>query len=276
MALTDLGTAPARSAVAGTSVRPRAAVVAVLAALGLLAVTAVALWTASGQDLDESSMNTVVAGRDTQLAVLSVLGYVSIAAVAVVAAGSVALALVRGEVRLAVAALGVIGGANLTTQLLKGEVLERSEFLGGIVAHNSLPSGHTTVVAAALGALTLVSPTWLRPVVLTAGSFAVALTGASTVVAGWHRPSDVIAAVLVCLAWTALAALLVGGRLRRSTGGILAALVGSAAAIVFLIVIGVRPSGGWDGFVTSGIVLGSIALVTAISAAIMDRISPSH
>ncbi|GAA1745938.1 phosphatase PAP2 family protein [Aeromicrobium alkaliterrae] len=276
MALTDLGTAPDRSAVTGTSVRPRAAAAAVLAGLGFLAVTAVALWTAAGQDLDESSMNTVVAGRDTQLAVLSVLGYVSIAAVAIVAAGSVALALVRGEVRLAVAALGVIGGANLTTQLLKSEVLERSEFVGGIVAHNSLPSGHTTVVAAALGALTLVSPTWLRPVVLTAGSFAVALTGASTVVAGWHRPSDVIAAVLVCLAWTALAALLVGGRLRRSTGGIVAALLGSAAAIVFLIVIGVRPSGGGDAFVTSGVVLGSIALVTAVSAAIMDRISPSH
>ncbi|WP_229052757.1 phosphatase PAP2 family protein [Aeromicrobium sp. Leaf350] len=276
MALTDLGTAPTRSAAGGSSVRPRAAAAAAVAALAFLAVTAVALWTASGQDLDQTSMTTVVAGRDTQLAVLSVLGYVSIAAVAIVAAGSVALALVRGEVRLAVAALGVIGGANLTTQLLKHGVLERSDVVGGIVAHNSLPSGHTTVVAAALGALTLVSPTWLRPVVLTAGSFAVTLTGASTVVAGWHRPADVIAAVLVCLAWTGLAALLVGGRVRRSTGGLAATLIGSAAAIVFLIVIGVRPSDGWDGIVTSGLVLGAVALVTAVTAAIMDRISPAH
>ena len=202
------------------------------AATNTVSNTALALWTASGQDLDQSAMTTVTAGRDTQLAVLSVLGYVSIAAVAIVAAGAVALALIRGEVRLAVAALVVIGGANLTTQVLKHAVLDRSEFVGGIVAHNSLPSGHTTVIAAALGALCLVSPTWLRPVVLTAGSFAVTLTGASTVVAGWHRPADVLAAVLVCLAWTALAALVVGGGVRRTSGGLTFAALGSAGALV--------------------------------------------
>lgn len=274
--MTDTGTirhAPARAA---TSVRPRAVLATLLAVAGLLGVTALALWTASGQELDQSAMTTVTAGRDTQLAVLSVLGYVSIAAVAIVAAGAVALALMRGEVRLAVAALAVIGGANLTTQLLKHAVLERAEYAGGIVAHNSLPSGHTTVIAAALGALCLVSPTWLRPVVLTAGSFAVVLTGASTVVAGWHRPADVLAAVMVCLAWTAVAALLVGGTVRRTTGGLSFSVLGSAAALIFLIVIGVRPTDGWDGFVTSGVVLGSVALVTAVSAAVMDRVSPSH
>ncbi len=276
MALTDTGTAPAHPAVAQSGVRPRAALAVVAGALALLGVTAFALWNATGQDLDQSSMNTVVAGRDTQLAVLSVLGYVSIAAVAAVAVGSVALALLRGEVRLALAAVVVIGGANLTTQVLKQGVLERTEFAGGIVAHNSLPSGHTTVVAAALGALCLVSPAWLRPVVLTAGSFAVTLTGASTVVAGWHRPSDVIAAVLVCLVWTALAALVVGGAVRRATGGLTFAVLGAAAAIVFLIVIGVRPSDGWDGFLTSGLVLGTIAAVTAASAAVTDRVSPQR
>lgn len=272
--MTDTGTVRQPQAPQATSVRPRAVLATLIAVLGLLGVTALALWTASGQELDQSAMTTVTAGRDTQLAVLSVLGYVSIAAVAIVAAGAVALALMRGEVRLAVAAIVVIGGANLTTQLLKHVVLERAEFAGGIIAHNSLPSGHTTVIAAALGALCLVSPTWLRPVVLTAGSFAVTLTGASTVVAGWHRPADVLAAVLVCLAWTAIAALVVGGGVRRTTAGATFAVLGSAAAIIFLIVIGVRPSDGWDGFLTSGVVLGSVALVTAVSAALMDRVSP--
>ncbi len=272
--MTDTGTVRQPQASPASSVRPRAFLASLFAVAGLLGVTALALWTASGQELDQSAMTTVTAGRDTQLAVLSVLGYVSIAAVAIVAAGAVALALLRGEVRLAVAALVVLGGANLTTQVLKHAVLDRSEFVGGIVAHNSLPSGHTTVIAAALGALCLVSPAWLRPVVLTAGSFAVTLTGASTVVAGWHRPADVLAAVLVCLAWTAVAALVVGGGVRRVTGGLTFAALGSAAAIIFLIVIGVRPTDGWDGFLTSGVVLGSVALVTALSAAVMDRVSP--
>lgn len=272
--MTDTGTVRQPRTSPSDSVRPRALLATLLAVAALAGVTALALWTASGQELDQSAMTTVTAGRDTQLAVLSVLGYVSIAAVAIVAAGAVALALIRGEVRLAVAALVVIGGANLTTQVLKHAVLDRSEFVGGIVAHNSLPSGHTTVIAAALGALCLVSPTWLRPVVLTAGSFAVTLTGASTVVAGWHRPADVLAAVLVCLAWTALAALVVGGGVRRTSGGLTFAALGSAGALVFLIVIGVRPTDGWDGFLTSGVVLGSVALVTAASAAVMDRVSP--
>ena len=272
--MTDTGTVRQPRTSPADSVRPRALLATLLAVAALAGVTALALWTASGQELDQSAMTTVTAGRDTQLAVLSVLGYVSIAAVAIVAAGAVALALIRGEVRLAVAALVVIGGANLTTQVLKHAVLDRSEFVGGIVAHNSLPSGHTTVIAAALGALCLVSPTWLRPVVLTAGSFAVTLTGASTVVAGWHRPADVLAAVLVCLAWTAVAALVVGGGVRRTSGGLTFAALGSAGALVFLIVIGVRPTDGWDGFLTSGVVLGSVALVTAASAAVMDRVSP--
>lgn len=272
--MTDTGTVRHTPARAATSVRPRAALATLMAVVGLLGITALALWTSSGQELDQSAMSTVTAGRDTQLAVLSVLGYVSIAAVAIVAAGAVALALMRGEVRLAVAALVVIGGANLTTQVLKHAVLDRAEYVDGIVAHNSLPSGHTTVIAAALGALCLVSPTWLRPFVLTAGSFAVALTGASTVVAGWHRPSDVLAAVVVCLGWTALAALVVGGGVRRAPGGLTFAVLGAAAAIIFLVVIGVRPTDGWDGFLTSGVVLGSVALVTAVSAAVMDRVSP--
>ena len=112
------------------------------------------------------------------------------------------LAIVRGRVRLAVAALVVIVGANVTTQLLKEVVLERSAL--DVIAPNSLPSGHTTVVASAVGALLLVAPRALRLPVVVPGAFAVTVTGASTVVAGWHRPADIVAALAVCLAWTAV------------------------------------------------------------------------
>ena len=98
---------------------------------------------------------------------------------------------------------------NVTTQLLKHAVLTRPDF--GLGTLNSLPSGHTTVVASAVGASLLVAPRLWRPVIAVLGGFATTLTGASTIVAGWHRPSDVIAALAVSLIWTAGVALVLHG-----------------------------------------------------------------
>jgi hypothetical protein len=246
---------------------------AAVGAVGVLvAVAVVALRTGAGQRLDEWAMRTVVAGRDTELTVLSLLGRISIGSVLAVAVACVVMALVRGRVRLAVAALVVIVGANLTTQLLKEVVLERSVL--EVIAPNSLPSGHTTVVASAVGALLLVFPRALRIPVVIAGAFAVMLTGASTVVAGWHRPADVVAALAVCLAWTAVGSLMVGGVHRPACGVAVGSLIGAVTALVLLVLIGVRPSYGWSGFGEAALVLGALSLVTAAAVGAMERISP--
>lgn len=249
-------------------------VVTVGALLALGVVAFVALVTEPGLRLDERAMETVVAGRDTQLTVLSVLGRVSIGAVLAVAIVCVLLALVRGEVRLAVAAVTVLLGANLTTQALKRVLLERSDLLDSYP--NSLPSGHTTVVVAAVGALCLVSPRALRVAVVPVGAFAVTLTGAATVVAGWHRPADVVAAVLVTLAWTSAAAFVVGGEHRRLPGLWVGALVGSALGVLALVAIGVRPAYGWSGFAEAALVLGALALAVGVLVALMERVSPTR
>lgn len=228
--------------------------------LGILVV--VALRSTRGQGWDDSAMRTVVGGRDAQLAVLSVLGYVSIGAIVVVVVGCGLVALLRGRARLALAAVIVIGGANLTTQALKHVVLERPDLGHGTL--NSLPSGHTTVVASAVGAALLVAPRLSRPVLVAAGGFATTLTGASTVVAGWHRPSDVLAALAVSLIWTAGAALVVHGPARPVAGTVGGAAIGSAGALAFLVAIGVRPVTGWDGFVQAGLVLGGVTAATAL------------
>ncbi|MGJ9413972.1 phosphatase PAP2 family protein [Aeromicrobium sp. CF4.19] len=232
------------------------------------------LRTAEGQRLDESSMVSVVAGRETQLTVLSLLGYVSISAIVVVALVCVGLALARGQVALAVAALAVLAGANITTQVLKHGLLERID--GVVVAPNSFPSGHTTVVVAGVGALLIAAPRVLRPLVVLGGSFAVTLTGASTVVAGWHRPSDVVGSVLIALAWTAAAALVLGGPTDRARAAWISAPLGAVAAGVALVVIGVRPSYGWSGFGEAAIVLGGVALSAALGVALMQRTVPAH
>jgi membrane-associated phospholipid phosphatase len=238
----------------------------------LVVVAIVALHTGIGQRVDERAMRTVVAGRETELTVLSLLGRVSIGTVLTVSVVCVVLAILRGRVRLAVAALVVIAGANVTTQLLKEVVLERSQL--DVIAPNSLPSGHTTVVASAVGAMLLVSPRALRLLVVVAGAFAVMLTGASTVVAGWHRPADIVAALAVCLAWTAAGVFIAGGSHRSTSGVWLWSLAGAGAALVLLVVIGVRPSYGWSGFGEAAVVLGLTAAATAIAIGLMERISP--
>jgi len=266
-----------RGGVSFTMHRPQSVATPLAAAVGavgvLLAVTLVALHTGAGQRLDERARLAVVAGRDAELTVLSVLGRVSIGAVLAVSVVCVVLAIMRGRVRLAAAALMVIVGANVTTQLLKEVLLERSAL--DVIAPNSLPSGHTTVVASAVGALLLVTPRALRLLLVVAGGFAVAITGASTIVAGWHRPADIVAALAVCLVWTALGSMVVGGSHRATPGVVIGSLAGAAGALVLLVAIGVRPAYGWSGFLEATVVLGAMALATALTVGAMERISPT-
>jgi membrane-associated phospholipid phosphatase len=225
-----------------------------------------AVVSATGQRLDDEAMRTVYAGADVRRSVLALLGNVSIGLVVAVAVGCIALALVRGRARWAVGAIVVIGGANVSTQVLKHVLLHRPDL--GFGALNSLPSGHTTVVASATAATLLVAPSALRPLLVLGGAAATTLTGTSTIAAGWHRPSDVVAALAVALVWTAAASFVLSRRpvVPRGTGW--AALLGSAGGVVALAVLGVRPTTGWSGFPEAAAVLGSIALaVTAFTAA---------
>lgn len=250
-----------------------AAAAAVTGVLVLVVLVRIALGSQQGQSWDDSAMNTVVAGRDARLALLSVLGYVSIGAIVAVAAACAVVALLRGRIGLAVGAAVVIVGSNVTTQVLKHVVLDRPDL--GLGTLNSLPSGHTTVVASAVGAALLVAPRLWRPLIALAGGFATTLTGASTVVAGWHRPSDVIAALAVSLVWTALVSLLVRGTSAPVVGSMAGAVVGCAGALLFLISVGVRPVMGWDGFVDSALVLGAVAAATAMFVAAASASAPA-
>lgn len=247
---------------------------AVAAAVTLLVMVRVALQTSRGQQWDDEAMTTVVAGRDTKLALLSGLGYVSIGAIVLVAIGCGVVALLRGRARLAIAAAVIIGGADISTQLLKHTLLDRPDFGLGVL--NSLPSGHTTVVASAVGAALLVAPGGVRPLVAAAGGFATTLTGASTIVAGWHRPADVVAALAVSLIWTGVVALFIHGPRTPVTGTFVSSLMGCATALAFLVAIGVRPAYGWVGFTQASLVLGAVTAVTALFVVVAAAVSPAE
>jgi membrane-associated phospholipid phosphatase len=119
------------------------------------------------------------------------------------------IALMRRRLLLAVVATVMIIGANVTTQVWKA-VSVRPD-LGvdpeRVMAGNSLPSGHTTVTASVAVALVLVLPSQVRGVAALIGAAVAGMVGVATLSAGWHRPSDAVAALLVVGAWAALAGL---------------------------------------------------------------------
>jgi membrane-associated phospholipid phosphatase len=114
------------------------------------------------------------------------------------------VALARRRVDLFVRGAVLVAGANATTQLLKRVVIERPDYV--TYGSNSLPSGHVTLVASVVLAALVVLPVAVRPLVVLVGGGWVALVAVSTVVSGWHRPSDTVAALLVCAGWAALVA----------------------------------------------------------------------
>lgn len=192
----------------GVPVRTRvvALLVAAVAAIGIVVVWEAFVATQTGQRIEDYAYDGAVTGRTRLWTVAEpVLGVVSVSFVVLGTLAAVLVALVRRRWLLAVQALVLVGGANLTTQVVKKAILERPTFDSELWWTNSLPSGHTTVAASVSVALLLTVPRLARPWVALFGAAYTAATGISTLVGQWHRPSDVVAAVLVVLFWGALA-----------------------------------------------------------------------
>lgn len=183
---------------AGT--RALALAVAALAVVGVVLTWRVFVASAVGQTVEAAVLEGANYGQTTLWTLAEpVLEVVSISFVVVGLGAAVVVALVRRRWALAAQAAILVGGANLTTQVLK-RVIERPD-LGDAAWGNSLPSGHTTVAASVAAALVLVVPRRARPWVAVLGAGYTAATGVSTLIGQWHRPSDVLAAALVVLAW---------------------------------------------------------------------------
>jgi membrane-associated phospholipid phosphatase len=166
--------------------------------------------TSTGQFADESAWAEAdAAAPGTQLPFLRFLDSLPLISVVIAAATILFVTLVRRRWAAAAIALATMAGANLTTQILKNAVLDRPDRGVPTLDFNSLPSGHTTLAASAVAAVFLVSsPRW-RPLLAAGGGMYSVLAGAATFINLWHRPADVIAALLVVGAWTLLGGLLV-------------------------------------------------------------------
>jgi membrane-associated phospholipid phosphatase len=254
---------------------------AAVCVVAFLVLVQVALSSRSGQSLDRDAMDSVDGSSATVMTLLDGLGTVSIGTAAIGLALCVAMALTRHRVAHALGAVVIVGGANVTVQVLKQQVLERPDLGIGYALDNSLPSGHTTVVLSLVVAALLVAPHRARLAIASAGALATTVTGASTVVADWHRPSDVLAALLVVPVWAAVVVLVLGWSPRippevmpqhsRWHGAV--AVIGSGLAGVLLLGVGVRPDEGWADVSTAAPMLAVIGLGTALSVGVCARLA---
>jgi PAP2 superfamily len=260
-------------------------VVARRAPLAIVASTSVALFgivyalgerTAFGQRLDDAALRGRVRDSPIQHAVERALDSVSVTSLVIATCALIAVAMLRGRPRLAFGVGLLVVGANVSTQILKG-VLSRPNLDGALgAAHTSFPSGHSTVAMSLALALVLAVPSRLRIPVGIAGLGYAFVVGAATVTGAWHRPSDVLGADLVTLAWAAaIAAWLVTPHrdpVPRSTGGVLAetlVVVASLAFVAAAVAVGVdvvNDAGLGDVTVGRAYVLAILAI--AVGAAI--------
>jgi len=177
---------------------------AVCCAFATYAVHRVFVGTALGQVVDQATLEAATGlPHSVRSGAHALLSAFTVPVVVTACLVPPLLGLVRRSPWHAFGAAVAVVGANVTTQLLKVYVFERPDLLS-LGAPNSLPSGHTTVVASVALGLAIVAPPALRLVTAVAGLTASLVVGTATIVAGWHRLSDVVAALLVAAAWTAI------------------------------------------------------------------------
>ena len=143
----------------------------------------------SGRRLDHGVMLAVEdAFSSARSEILGLLHLVSVATVGLALLAVVGIGLSRRRPGSAAAAVVLVLTSQVVTQGLKA-VLPREG-----VGENSLPSGHVTVIGALVVATLLVLPAGLRAVAGAVGLVVIAGASVSVIAAGWHRPSDVLAA----------------------------------------------------------------------------------
>lgn len=188
-----------------------------------------------GQRIDHYGMLAVQEKLDASLSVLSSLGYIAIGIAGIVLVYYWTLQLIRRSwVSLATAVVLVIG-ANVTTQILKAIVISRPDFGWG--SHNSLPSGHTTMAASFAVAAIMIAPQRTRGFLVFLTTTVVSLAGVSTVIAGWHRPADVISALAVTGAWATLVSLTHKPISSRTREFVAASILGGTTAFILIIFV---------------------------------------
>jgi membrane-associated phospholipid phosphatase len=220
--------------------------VALSAAAGVAAAYLAFVRTATGQYADTTAMLGGDVHHPRVVEVLSrALNGTTLISLVLVCLAAATIGVLRHRIDLAIGATVLVLGANGSCQLLKTR-LPRPD-LSDFPGPNSFPSGHTAAATSVAFALILVLPAAVRGIVALVGAGYVTVIAIATVWAEWHRPSDTVAAVLLVLAWAALAAFGIRLFRHRATGP--ATRLGRLATLPLLAVAVVAGAAGLFGLI---------------------------
>ncbi|MEC5183997.1 membrane-associated phospholipid phosphatase [Cryobacterium sp. MP_3.1] len=236
----------------------------------------------AGQVIDQLAFNGAEDGSTGTTVTRQLLDLIPSVMVAVGAVVSLIIAAVRRAWFPLVVAVSAATAAVVTTQLLKNVILTRPELGVDGYVPNSFPSGHTTVAAASALVVFLVASPHTRWLAGTIGAAFAVAAGVSTLVSLWHRPSDVIAALLVVAFWGCVAGAVLtrsGGRQRTArtptparVGLKLQTGIAVLAGIVTAVAAGIGATGAFGisdapvaylGAVTAIVAVGFVLAITA-------------
>ncbi|MEU5909472.1 phosphatase PAP2 family protein [Micromonospora sp. NPDC047527] len=193
------------------------AAVCFLVALGLTGVLFV--WTYPGQWVDGLLLPRAERGggyeQQTDLvgpakAVLATFGDRTL--LAALLGGLLLVGLLGRRLLAGVVGAAMVLGAAVAAGAAKSALPRPDLAIQSSTTHNSFPSGHVAVAAALLLAYMLVLPGWARRWLALPGAAGVSVIGAATMIAGWHRFSDVLGGVLLSATLFCLAAATLAGR----------------------------------------------------------------
>ena len=186
-------------------------------------VYVLAVLTRTGQTIENAALRGADQDNVSETdAAWQALGQITVYSLAAAVVAVALVGVLRKRWDLTVAAVGVIVAGQLVVQVLKRWLLPRPELVevSGDYAHNSLPSGHTTIAMTVLFAAIIVVPWKWRGVMLFFVLPWATAIGQYTLTAKWHRLSDTVAADAIALSLAALASwwLQRKGSIRPHTG----------------------------------------------------------
>jgi membrane-associated phospholipid phosphatase len=228
----------------------------------------------TGQAIDQLAFNGAEDGTTGMALTQRLLDLIPSVMVAVGAITSVVIAVVRRTWFPLLVAVAAAFAAVVTTQLLKNVFLTRPDLgVDGYVS-NSFPSGHTTVAAASALMVFLVASPHTRWLAGTIGAAFAVAAGVSTLVSLWHRPSDVIAALLVVSFWGCVGGAVLtraGGRQRAArtptparVGLRLQTWIAVLAAVVTAVAVGIAATGAFGSSAAPVAYLGAVTAIVAV------------
>ncbi|MGN6473107.1 MAG: phosphatase PAP2 family protein [Mycobacteriales bacterium] len=213
-----------------------------IAAVACVVLAAVAyllmVRTRLGQRFDNAALlGSQEQAKSSRLRDIFFLERIRAATFAAVLVAIAAIGIARRRARLGVAMAFAAFVAVVGTDLAKNHILTRPQLVltDAALRGNTFPSGHTATAIGCALALVVLSPPAIRGVVaILAGSYSW-IVAADVQTAGWHRPSDAIAASLLAFATIAVAAALLAWR--RPTGS--GSRVGHWVAYPVLAIVGI-------------------------------------